>query len=310
MRYVPNLIPEKSKVIPEYFTEKSNHKIKKRPLKVILFWILSILLLMFGLGHFKHPLITLIFGSLGFIINPIGQSFIENSLKFKYTPFIRVIVSVLFIGGAIPTINFYKSIDLQEAYSQKIEKEKEIERKELEAKRDKERKDSLNFYIQKTTKLIYEHKFDLADNYILSASNFVSTTNDEDRIKQVRIDISTIKANELVKAGKYKTAIGAISRLLALNPTNADMKYNRAICYNKIGNVLEAVNDLRPLMESGHSEAEKLYNKINPLRKKVAYYVTRCCDGTTSSATGRGACSHHGGVCNWNDPVYHEYRKY
>ena len=24
-----------------------------------------------------------------------------------------------------------------------------------------------------------------------------------------------------------------------------------------------------------------------------------CCDGSRSSATGRGACSHHGGVCQW-----------
>ena len=24
-----------------------------------------------------------------------------------------------------------------------------------------------------------------------------------------------------------------------------------------------------------------------------------CCDGTRSYATGRGACSHHGGVCRW-----------
>jgi len=24
---------------------------------------------------------------------------------------------------------------------------------------------------------------------------------------------------------------------------------------------------------------------------------TKCCDGTTSSSTGRGTCSHHGGVC-------------
>jgi len=25
--------------------------------------------------------------------------------------------------------------------------------------------------------------------------------------------------------------------------------------------------------------------------------VTQCCDGTTSSSTGQGTCSHHGGVC-------------
>ena len=33
------------------------------------------------------------------------------------------------------------------------------------------------------------------------------------------------------------------------------------------------------------------------------YFVHRigakCCDGTNSSATGRGACSHHGGVKYW-----------
>jgi len=310
MRYVPNLIPEKSKVLPEYFTGKSKYKIKKSPVNVIVFWILSILLLILGLVYFKHLLITLIFGSLGFIINPIGQSYIESSLKFILTPFLKAIVGVFFIVLAISTINFYKNVDYQAELSKKIELEKEIALTELEAKRDQERVDSLNFYIQKSTKLIDEHQFELADIYLISASNFISTTSDESRIKQERINISTIKANDLVKAGKYKTAIGDINRLLVLNPTNAEMRFKRAICYNKIGNVLEAVNDLKSLMDSGHSDAEKLYNKINPLRKKVAYYVTRCCDGTTSGATGRGACSHHRGVCNWNDPVYHEYRKY
>ncbi len=34
-----------------------------------------------------------------------------------------------------------------------------------------------------------------------------------------------------------------------------------------------------------------------------------CCDGTTSKATGRGACSHHGGVKYWvyYDDVTKEY---
>ena len=37
--------------------------------------------------------------------------------------------------------------------------------------------------------------------------------------------------------------------------------------------------------------------------KKEASYSIRtgaiCCDGSRSYATGRGACSHHGGVCEW-----------
>lgn len=310
MKYVPNLVPPKSKVLPEYFTEKSKNSIKKYPLQFSVFWILSILLLMIGVVYFKHPLITFIFVTLGFIINPIGQSYIENSLYFKFTPFLKVIVGALFIGVAILTINIYTNIDYQAEFAKKIEREKELAQEKVAAKRELERKDSLNFYIKEATRLIFEHKFNLANNYIISASNFVSTTNDEKRIKQVRIDILTIQANKLVKGGDFKTAIGTISRLLALNPSNLDMKYKRAICYSKTGNVLDAINELKILMGSGHSDAEKLYNKLNPSRKKIAYYVTRCCDGTISNAKGRGACSHHGGVCNWNDPVYHEYRKY
>lgn len=39
---------------------------------------------------------------------------------------------------------------------------------------------------------------------------------------------------------------------------------------------------------------------------KVVSYCTRCMDGTfsPSCATGRGACSHHGGVAQWNAPRY------
>ena len=39
-----------------------------------------------------------------------------------------------------------------------------------------------------------------------------------------------------------------------------------------------------------------------PKREKSSYEVrvgALCCDGSRSSATGRGACSHHGGVCQW-----------
>ncbi len=39
-----------------------------------------------------------------------------------------------------------------------------------------------------------------------------------------------------------------------------------------------------------------------PVKEKEAYQVrvgAVCCDGSRSYATGRGACSHHGGVCQW-----------
>lgn len=53
------------------------------------------------------------------------------------------------------------------------------------------------------------------------------------------------------------------------------------------------------------------------IEKKVKYknvivgYCTKCKDGTRSPScsTGKGTCSHHGGVLQWNAPVY-ERKKY
>lgn len=45
---------------------------------------------------------------------------------------------------------------------------------------------------------------------------------------------------------------------------------------------------------------------ITKYTKEVVGYCTLCRDGTYSPtcATGRGACSHHGGVAQWNAPIY------
>ena len=52
--------------------------------------------------------------------------------------------------------------------------------------------------------------------------------------------------------------------------------------------------------EKSHMETVTTYEE------KVTSYCTLCDDGTysPSCATGRGACSHHGGVAQWNAPRY------
>lgn len=52
--------------------------------------------------------------------------------------------------------------------------------------------------------------------------------------------------------------------------------------------------------EKSHKETVTTY------KQEVASYCTLCNDGTysPSCATGRGACSHHGGVAEWNAPRY------
>lgn len=52
---------------------------------------------------------------------------------------------------------------------------------------------------------------------------------------------------------------------------------------------------------------EKTHNEqVTTYEKKVTGYCTLCNDGTysPSCATGRGACSHHSGVAQWNAPEY------
>ena len=59
-------------------------------------------------------------------------------------------------------------------------------------------------------------------------------------------------------------------------------------------------------------EEEKYhYETVTTYERKITGYCTLCNDGTYSPtcATGRGACSHHGGVKEWNSPVYSEVPK-
>ena len=56
--------------------------------------------------------------------------------------------------------------------------------------------------------------------------------------------------------------------------------------------------------EKSHVETEVTYTD------EIVGYCTMCNDGTRSPScsTGRGTCSHHGGVREWNAPIYNKVR--
>lgn len=58
--------------------------------------------------------------------------------------------------------------------------------------------------------------------------------------------------------------------------------------------------------EKSHTETVTTY------KQEIVSYCTLCRDGTysPSCATGRGACSHHGGVAQWNAPRYRNVPEY
>jgi tetratricopeptide (TPR) repeat protein len=80
--------------------------------------------------------------------------------------------------------------------------------------------------------------------------------------------------------------------------------------YYTMGEKDNAIEEIRLLKKQGNSTAEKLWEQYNPEIKVITGYVTKCCDGTTTYSKGRGTCSSHGGVCNWNEPTYTTKRQY
>jgi len=199
------------------------------------------------------------------------------------------------------TGSHYAEIDRGVAYQQKLENERKEQVRIEATQKEKTRIDSLNLYLKKADNLAKKKNFNQAIEAYGLALNFANNK---------KTEILSKKAICLVNSRKYEAAITEITSLLDGGQRNSELYLQRAICYNKKGKIENAISDLKYSIEFGNSEAEKFYNKINPVRRKVVGYVTRCCDGTTSSARGSGACSHHGGVCNWNDPIYQEYRKY
>jgi tetratricopeptide (TPR) repeat protein len=293
-----------------YFKGSIYRPTKKTPLKDLVLWIAGIFFLLGALAFInRFPLFALL-ALLGLILIPPGQRLIERMLRFRLTTKLKTIAaSVLFLASA-PLVNHYSEIDQQVASQQKLNEENQAKQEAAAQQKEQQRKDSLNHYVRQSNQFREAHKIEEANQQLQFAATFAQSATEKEQIEKQKTSIAAVETIDLVKAGKYQTALPEIENLLLSDPTNKDLLYNKAICYSKTGEIEEAVNILKPLIQSGHAEADELHEKINPLRKRVAYSVTRCWDGSISNATGRGACSHHGGVKNWNEPVYEEYRKY
>jgi tetratricopeptide (TPR) repeat protein len=310
MRYVPNLIPESSKVLPDYFKGSLYEATKKNPWRDVLLWILGISFFLAALVSIMHLWLLFLYGITGFILIPPGHKFIERRLHFRLTSKIKTAACAVLFIPSLPLTNHYSHINKQLAHQQKLLDEQTAKEKEIAEHNELQRKDSLAYYLQQGHQLSNQHKIDEAREKLQHALMFARTPSDKDLVEKEEVSIASVKVMEWVKSGKYKAALPEISALLDADPSNTELQYSRALCYSKTGKIQEAVNDLKPLIQAGNADAEKLHDKINPIRKKIVGTETLCCDGTTSNATGRGACSHHGGVCDWNHPIYEEYRKY
>lgn len=311
MRYVPNLIPEKAQVLKEYFKADNLPNKKSKNMKIdFLRWVVGVLFLLIALSSLKHPLLTLLFGFIGFMILPPGHNWIEKKFRFSFTTKMKSILGIVLFLFSIPLLGHYNTVDKKEAHLLKIKTEHEQKLKAEEELKEKIRNDSLVFYIGASSQLTNKHKTEEAVKKLKKAVGFASLPEDKTKIAFEEKNILSVKAFDLVKSEKYRLALPILDTLITQDQNNSNLYYNRAICYSKTGKIREAVTDCKIATQLGDKNADKLHNKINPIKNRIVGYITRCCDGSTSGSSGRGTCSHHGGVCDWNEPIYEEYRKY
>jgi tetratricopeptide (TPR) repeat protein len=266
------------------------------------FWFFLISSLGFIFAQFWAGLCLLF---IALLLHPKVHQGIEKSFKMRFSWSFKTITLCTILSCFVFVSEKYDQINAQakaklEAERVELERQQELKRIE-EEKRNQQRKDSLDYYYLRSIKHLKRKRYRQAINEMTKSIEFAKEEKDSLQRKRTAM---------LVSARQYSKAIEDYTTYINNNTDLSENFYNRALCYLKLKKRQKAVDDLRSSMRYGNEKANKLHEKINPLRRRVAYYVTRCCDGSTSSATGRGACSHHGGVCNWNDPIYETYRKY
>lgn len=322
MKYIPHLIPEHARVLPGYFKIMPAAQPSSRGnLGKILLWILGIFFGLLALATLIHPLLSLLWALCCLIILPPGHRFLERKLRFRLTPTIKTFSLLFLIAGAFILGIHYAVAEHGDALQQQTKEKQEqaaqaiVDRNKqaeqaLYNKTEQQRIDSIALLLQQSRQSIEARRWNEASSRLQQAQQYARNNAERNEIGAVQIALQTGRSQELIKGGKYQAALTLIDSLFTAGAGNTKLRYNRALCCSKTGKTAEAVAELKSLMKDGNGEAERLHEKINPLRKKVVGYETLCCDGTTSGARGRGACSHHGGVCDWNHPIYEEYRKY
>ena len=306
MPYQPDLIPKENSILPDYFNVKKaksqSTKQKVSPLAVFL----SIIFIGSGLLAYHYLLIAILLLFCGLSFTSVGKRWMERRGRFILTPKIRLLFCSALIILCLPLSAYYSQKDKDEAMALAAAQQRARAFSADSLHKENIRRDSLAVYLRDP----YHQVSAQSLNRLKSASRFTYSGDEKENLRKTINQVTLKLVNQLITLGKYQQAIPIIDDELEHGMRRAELLYQRAICNLKAGHTGLAVGDLGAAKNAGYKPAERLYNKVNPIRRRIAYYETLCADGSSSSATGRGACSWHGGVAEWNHPVYEEYRKY
>lgn len=336
MKYVPNLIPENAKVLPDYFVNGAHNINKASFIKKFCCTAGAVFLYVMALGSMQYPALTILFFIMATgLLLPVHR-WLERKLRFTFTSVIKAgVYSVFLIPCFVLMVHYGDKMKVEPQVKAEAKaapatnvadktspaaKSTEntpapvdnSQAQRLLAVQDSMRVDSLNkdiVLLNNPDKIsnISTAEIDKRYNHALTLAH-----TPEEKTQALKAVEEARKGciAKLIKTKKYQDALDLLNTLAYNDASDPSTLYQRAFCYDKLGDTEKAVEELKMAMTLGSAEATKLHDKINPERKRVVEYVTRCCDGSTSYSTGRGTCSHHGGVCNWKEPVYETYRKY
>ncbi|WP_419699460.1 hypothetical protein [Mucilaginibacter sp. NFX135] len=306
MPYQPDLIPKENSILPDYFNVKKaksqSAKQKASPLAIFL----SIIFIGSGLLTYHYLMIAALLLFCGLSFTSGGKRWMERSGRFTLTPKIRFLFCSTLIILCLPLSAYYSQKDKNEAMALAAVKQRARAFSADSLNKENIRRDSLAVYLRDPYQQISMQSL----NRLKSVSRFTYSGDEKENLRKTINQLTLKLVNRLITAGKYEQAVPIIDNELEHGMGGTELLYQRAICNLKSGHTGLAIGDLDAAKNAGYKPAERLYNKVNPIRRRIAYYETLCADGSSSSATGRGACSWHGGVAEWNHPVYEEYRKY
>src|SRR5687767_15164525 len=209
MSYLPNLLPDHSKVDLGISYAKPSQKANKKQsdLWLVLSYIGAAGCFFAAIfSVFPMPVLGLLYVLIGLLLLPQIHVALEKKLRFRFTWAVKTVLmlclfipSIALSGVAISKVQ--KKIVVQKQQKEKEDKEQQERDKQakIEAeKSEKSRKDSLAFYNTKANAEFKKNRYLPGIAYLNRALKFANSS-DQDDIYQRR-------ASNYYKAGKYKEA--------------------------------------------------------------------------------------------------------
>lgn len=301
MPYLPDLISQDQKIIPEYFHKQPiNRQKPKTDVGAIL---LAVLFLSIALYFIRYVGFAALFGLLALSCTNGGRRWLEKVGRFSLTGAARVVIYGAVVLVSVPVYLSYAHQDEADAAARVAAHERAVRFTADSLVKDSSRKVALYAALQTANQAIPEHGLSL----LATAGSLVKTTAEKDSVQVVDTHLRSQLLQQQLDKRNYRAALTTVNQLLA-NERKPKMWFYRARCYIGLDSMQLAVNDLDSARD--YQPAKRLYEKVNPEKRRITGYCTLCADGSISYATGRGACSWHGGVAEWNHPIYETYRKY